>query len=70
MAIRNQVRLFIIYRQTITNKHLKGAFSIMIEKIQQQLQAQTWEPTVIVAVSGGADSAVLLHALRQHLPTA
>ena len=70
MAIRNQVRLFIIYRQTITNKHLKGAFSIMIEKIQQQLQAQTWEPTVIVAVSGGVDSVVLLHALLQHLPTA
>lgn len=70
MVTQNQVRLFIICHQIITNKHLKGAFSIMIEKIQQQLQAQVWENTIIVAVSGGVDSVVLLHALHHYLPTA
>jgi len=42
----------------------------MIEKIQQQLNKYQWDATLVVAVSGGVDSVVLLHALRQHLPKA
>ncbi|WP_294977125.1 tRNA lysidine(34) synthetase TilS, partial [uncultured Leuconostoc sp.] len=42
----------------------------MTEKIQKQLQLYNWAATVIVAVSGGVDSVVLLHTLRQQLPDA